>query len=282
MSAESPAAAPVAERYLKLSKAYVKLANRYASLDVEHGKLRRILIKLLLSYRDLKKELADAHDKIQSMEEHNQELQQFQALLGHEFLLALEEAEEAETSCEKLLSQEDEDLNHLALEIDEAVKQLEANLPIDVIGTEQPILEEEAGVEPREAEVTSEITVPTEAPEPEAVETQEEPIYEVVAAPESIFAEDPTAITAEEEPVYEVVQPEATSVPLAAEAVAEIEEEELVYEVAEVAPPAAPEAPTVTAAVESVEEAKSEESAPPATTSPSDDWDLALGFFDVA
>lgn len=286
MSAESPAATPVAERYLKLSKAYVKLANRYASLDVEHGKLRRILIKLLLSYRDLKKELADAHEKIHSIEEQNQELQQFQALLGHEFLLALEEAEQAETSCEKLLSAEDEGLNHLALEVDEAVKQLEANLPIDVIGTEQPILEEGTAspvssleaftsAEPT-AEVTSE-AAPTEAPEVEAVEIEEEPMYEVVpAAPEPVSVEAPATVIAEvpeEEPVYEVMRPEASAVPLAPEVAAEAEEE-LIYEVA-------PE-PT---AVETAEEAKSEESAPsatPASASPSDDWDLAMGVFDVA
>ena len=306
MSAESPAANPVAERYLKLSKAYVKLANRYASLDVEHGKLRRILIKLLLAYRDLKKELADAHEKIQSMEEQNQELQQFQALLGSEFLLALEEAEQAETHCEKLLSQEDESLNHLALEVDEAVKQLEANLPIDVIGTEQPILEEgtaspsvspstaeqaEAPAEPTDTPMsaaTSEIAVPTEAPgtEPEAVETEEEPIYEVVqeAAPEPSPAEAPAPIeaaVAEEEPVYEAVQaPAASSAPIAAEVAAE---EELIYEVAP--EPVAPEAPAVALAVEPVEEPKAQESAPSATpvsASPSDDWDLALGIFDVA
>ncbi len=286
MSAESPAATPVAERYLKLSKAYVKLANRYASLDVEHGKLRRILIKLLLAYRDLKKELADAHEKIQSMEEQNQELQQFQALLGNEFLLALEEAEQAETNCEKLLSAEDEGLNHLALEVDEAVKQLEANLPIDVIGTEQTILEEgtaspvssleaSTSAEPT-AEVTSE-AAPTEAPEVETAETEEELMYEVApAAPEPVSVEAPATVIAEvpeEEPVYEVMRPEASSVPLAAEVVAEAEEE-LIYEVA-------PE-PT---AVETVEEAKSGESAPSATqasASPSDDWDLALGVFDIA
>jgi hypothetical protein len=268
MSAESPAATPVAERYLKLSKAYVKLANRYASLDVEHGKLRRILIKLLLSYRDLKKELADAHEKIQSMEEQNQELQQFQALLGNEFLLALEEAEQAETNCEKLLSAEDEGLNHLALEVDEAVKQLEANLPIDVIGTEQPILEEgtaspvsslEASppAEPMATEVTSE-AAPTEAPEVETAETEEELMYEVVpAAPEPVSVEAPV--------------------------IAEVPEEELIYEVAPET--TAPEAPAVVSSVETLEEAKSEESAPSATqasASPSDDWDLAMGVFDVA
>jgi hypothetical protein len=277
MSAESPAANPVAERYLKLSKAYVKLANRHASLDVEHGKLRRILIKLLLAYRDLKKELAEAHEKIQSMEEQNQELQQFQALLGSEFLSALEEAEEAETHCEKLLSQEDEGLNHLALEVDEAVKQLEANLPIDVIGTEQPILEEGTGSSPVNpimaeqveapaestdipmATATSEIAVPIEAPkaEPEAVETEEEPIYEVVqeAAPEPVLAEAPAPIEAA------------------------VAEEELIYEVAP--EPTAPEAPAVISSVETIKEPKSEESTP-ASASPSDDWDLALGVFDVA
>jgi chemotaxis protein histidine kinase CheA len=296
MSAESPAATPVAERYLKLSKAYVKLANRYASLDVEHGKLRRILIKLLLSYRDLKKELAEAHEKIQSMEEQNQELQQFQALLGNEFLLALEEAEQAETNCEKLLSAEDEGLNHLALEVDEAVKQLEANLPIDVIGTEQPILEEgtaspassleaPTSAEPMATEVTSEAAL-TEAPEVETADTEEELMYEVVqsAAPEPVSVEAPAVIAEvpEEEPVYEVMRPEASSVPLAPEVAAEAEEE-LIYEVAPET--TAPEAPAIVSTVENVEEAKSEESAPsatPASASPSDDWDLALGVFDVA
>jgi hypothetical protein len=267
MSAESPTANSVAERYLKLSKAYVKLANRHASLDVEHGKLRRILIKLLLAYRDLKKELADAHEKIQSMEEQNQELQQFQALLGSEFLLALEEAEQAETSCEKLLSQEDQSLNHLALEVDEAVKQLEANLPIDVIGTEQPILEEGTKEETASSPVSPIVAEQVEAPAPV------EPPAPIAAA------------VAEEEPVYEAVQaPAASSVPVEAEVAAE---EELIYEVAPepVVPKVAPEAPAVVSAIEPIEEPKSKEPAPSATpgsASPSDDWDLALGVFDVA
>jgi hypothetical protein len=328
MSAESPAANPVAERYLKLSKAYVKLASRYANLDVEHGKLKRILIKLLLSYRDLKKDLAEAHEKIQSMEEQNQELQQFQALLGDEFLLALEEAEQAETNCERLLSQEDQDLDHLALEVEEAVKQLEANLPIDVVGTEQPMLEEVpvAAEEPSVPEVMSETVTETEVPEtteeptvtvaldesevlepeepiyevvPEAVPiaaavavTEEEPLYKVVqeAAQEPMAIEVPMLSDAEEEPVYEVAQE-----PVAQEATPsteEVSEEELVYEVA-----ASAEAVQAPVAAESAapvnkkdapvkvaitaEEPKPQE--PPAIpTSPSDDWDLALGFFDVA
>jgi DNA repair exonuclease SbcCD ATPase subunit len=290
MISESPTPNPVAERYLKLSKAYVKLANRYASLDVEHGKLRRILIKLLVSYRDLKNELADAQERIRSMEEQNQELQQFQVLLGDDFLLALEEAEQAETSCEKLLSQEDESLNHLALEVDEAVKQLEANLPIDVVGTEQPVLEEEISspssgpmAEQTEettdtpmAAVTSEVAVLTEAQETE-VEADAEPIYQVVqeAVPETITAEvlaPSAAAVDEEEPTYEVVSelPVAeSSVSLEEEVIAE---EELVYEVAQ--------EPTVETVKPSEESKSQEEAAVP--VSPSDDWDLALGFFDVA
>ncbi len=290
MISESPTPKPVAERYLKLSKAYVKLASRYASLDVEHGKLRRILIKLLVSYRDLKNELADAQEKIRSMEERNQELQQFQVLLGDDFLLALEEAEQAETSCEKLLSQEDQSLNHLALEVDEAVKQLEANLPIDVIGTEQPTLTEEISSppsspisEPVEAETmdtamtTSEMAVPTEAPE--EIEAEEELIYEVAQEtnPETITAEVPAPVevaVAEEEPVYEVVPtPPVSESSVSLEEVAV--EEELVYEVAQ----EPTEAKVLT--VKSAEESKpQEETAVP--VSPSDDWDLALGFFDVA
>ncbi len=313
MIAESSAPNPVAERYLKLSKAYVKLANRYASLDVEHGKLRRILIKLLVSYRDLKNELAEAQEKIRSMEEQNQELQQFQVLLGHDFLSALEDAEQAETTCERLLSQEDQSLNHLALEVDEAVKQLEANLPIDVIGTEQPILEEETSspsVDQVAAEiqdtpaVMSETAVSTEAPE--AVETEEESSYEV--APEAITAEASVPVEAtvsEDEPVYEVAQ-EVTPEPITAEVPAPIEtaiaEEELVYEVVQaptVAEPSISVKAEVTAeeelvyevakepttaevpAIEPAEESKPQEPAA-VPVSPSNDWDLALGFFDVA
>jgi hypothetical protein len=296
MISESPTPKPVAERYLKLSKAYVKLASRYASLDVEHGKLRRILIKLLVSYRDLKNELADAQEKIRSMEEQNQELQQFQVLLGHDFLSALEEAEQAETGCERLLSKEDQSLNHLALEVDEAVKQLEANLPIDVIGTEQPTLEEKIyspsnsliseqteaeTTDTAAAEVTSEIAAPTETSETEPeVETDEGPIYQVVqeTAPETITDEVPApsaAAEAEEESLYEVVSESVVSespVSLEEEMSAE---EELVYEVAK--EPTAAEALTV----EPAEESKSQESAA-VPVSPSDDWDLALGFFDVA
>ena len=288
MSAESPAANPVAERYLKLSKAYVKLASRYANLDVEHGKLKRILIKLLLSYRDLKKDLAEAHEKIQSMEEQNQELQQFQALLGDEFLSALEEAEQAQTNCERLLSQKDQDLDHLALEVEEAVKQLEANLPIDVVGTEQPMLEDApvAAEEPSVPEVASETVAETEVPETteeptvtvaldeSAVLEPEEPTYEVV--PEAVPIAAAVAV-AEEEPLYEVVQ-EAAQEPIAIEAPTLSDaEEEPVYEVAQA--PVKTEAPVKVATT--AEEPKPQE--PPAIpTSPSDDWDLALGFFDVA
>jgi hypothetical protein len=301
MSAESPTANPVAERYLKLSKAYVKLASRYANLDVEHGKLKRILIKLLLSYRDLKKDLAEAHEKIQSMEEQNQELQQFQALLGDEFLSALEEAEQAQTNCERLLSQKDQDLDHLALEVEEAVKQLEANLPIDVVGTEQPMLEDApvAAEEPSVPEVASETVAETEVPETTEEPTvtvaldesaflePEEPMYEVV--PEAV----PIAAVAEEEPVYEVAQE-----PVAQEATPlteEVSEEELVYEVAataeavqapvaaEAAAPVKTEAPVeVATTAEEPKPQESEQASPAIPTSPSDDWDLALGFFDVA
>jgi hypothetical protein len=297
MISESPTPTPVAERYLKLSKAYIKLANRYASLDVEHGKLRRILIKLLVSYRDLKNELADAQERIRSMEEQNQELQQFQVLLGDDFLLALEEAEQAETSCEKLLSQEDESLNHLALEVDEAVKQLEANLPIDVVGTEQPVLEEEISspssspmAEQTEAEitdtpitdVTSEIAVSTEAPETE-VEADAEPIYQVVqeAVPETITADVPApveAAVAEEEPLYEVVPTPLVS-PVSLEEVSA--EEEPVYEVAQEPTAAEVSAVKTVQPIKPAEESKSQEEAA-VPVSPSDDWDLALGFFDVA
>ncbi len=321
MSAESPAATPVAERYLKLSKAYVKLASRYANLDVEHGKLKRILIKLLLSYRDLKKDLAEAHEKIQSMEDQNQELQQFQALLGDELQLALEEAEQAETNCERLLSSEKQDLDHLALEVDEAVKQLEANLPIDVVGTEQPMLEEApvAAEEPSVPEVASETVVEIEVPE-----TVEEPIAakalaesEVLEAEETLYEVVPEAVPIaaavfKEEPVYKAVQ-EAAQEPIAVEALAlndaeeelmyevaqepvapeaissleEVSQEELVYEVAAsaeaVQAPITTEAPVAVAT--SAEESKpqeSEQASPAIPTSPSDDWDLALGFFDVA
>lgn len=296
MSAESPAANPVAERYLKLSKAYVKLASRYANLDVEHGKLKRILIKLLLSYRDLKKDLAEAHEKIQSMEEQNQELQQFQALLGDEFLSALEEAEQAQTNCERLLSQKDQDLDHLALEVEEAVKQLEANLPIDVVGTEQPMLEDApvAAEEPSVPEVASETVAETEVPETTEEPTvtvaldesaflePEEPMYEVV--PEAVPI---AAAVAEEEPVYEVAQE-----PVAQEATPsteEVSEEELVYEVAATAEavqaPVAAEAAAPVEVATTAEEPKPQEpeqASPAIPTSPSDDWDLALGFFDVA
>jgi hypothetical protein len=304
MSAESPAANPVAERYLKLSKAYVKLASRYANLDVEHGKLKRILIKLLLSYRDLKKDLAEAHEKIQSMEEQNQELQQFQALLGDEFLLALEEAEQAQTNCERLLSQKDQDLDHLALEVEEAVKQLEANLPIDVVGTEQPMLEDApvAAEEPSVPEVASETVAETEVPETTEEPTvtvaldesaflePEEPMYEVV--PEAVPIAAAVAV-AEEEPVYEVAQK-----PVAQEATPlteEVSEEELVYEVAataeavqapvaaEAAAPVKTEAPVeVATTAEEPKPQEPEQASPAIPTSPSDDWDLALGFFDVA
>jgi hypothetical protein len=309
MISESPTPNPVAERFLKLSKAYVKLANRYASLDVEHGKLRRILIKLLVSYRDLKNELADAQEQIRSMEAQNQELQQFQVLLGDDFLLALEEAEQAETSCEKLLSQEDQSLNHLALEVDEAVKQLEANLPIDVIGTEQPTLAEEISspssspmAESVEAEttdtpmaaVTSDVAESTKAPEEEIqpeVEIAEELIYEIAqeAPPEEITAEVPAPSAAavdEEEPVYEVVPtPPVAEISVSLEEEVSAEEE-LVYEVAK--EPVAAEISAIESVkvepartVQPAEESKSQESAA-VPVSPSDDWDLALGFFDVA
>lgn len=299
MISESPTPNSVAERYLKLNKAYVKLANRYASLDVEHGKLRRILIKLLVSYRDLKNELADAQEKIRSVEEQNLELQQFQVLLGDDFLLALEEAEQAETSCEKLLSQEDQSLNHLALEVDEAVKQLEANLPIDVIGTEQPTMAEELSspannliseqteaetTDAPTAEVTSEVAASTETSETEPeVETDEEPIYQVVqeAAPETIADEVPVpsaAAEAEEESLYEVVSESVVSEPPVSVEEEMSAEEELVYEVAK--EPIAAEVSEVKT-VQSSEESKPLEAAA-VPVSPSDDWDLALGFFDVA
>jgi chemotaxis protein histidine kinase CheA len=298
MSAESPAATPVTERYLKLSKAYVKLASRYANLDVEHGKLKRILIKLLLSYRDLKKELADAHEKIQSIEGQNQQLQQFQALLEDEFISALEEAEQAEANCERLLSQKDQDLDHLALEVDEAVKQLEANLPIDVVGTEQPMLEEARveAEEPSVLEVTSETLAETEIPETaeepiaavvsaeSAVPEAEEPIYEVVQEAAPI----PTEV-AEEEPVYEVAQGPITVDPALSdteeELMYEVAQEELVYAVATeaVQAPVAAEAPAqVAVTAQEPKPQEPEKSVTPASTSPSDDWDLALGFFDVA
>lgn len=111
------------ERYTRLSRAYVRLSERFHQLDVEHMKLKGQMVPLLKTARDYKSQLqaletehanlqtalhhqAEQHqqelqtltrtyeDKLQALSQHLEELKPLENLLSQEVYQQLSEAEE--------------------------------------------------------------------------------------------------------------------------------------------------------------------------------------------
>ncbi|WP_287129973.1 hypothetical protein [Candidatus Cyanaurora vandensis] len=92
----------VAERYARLGRCYVQLADQFAELDLEHMYLKRKLVELLKALKTaqqqaeiLATENTELRQENSAIKAQYEVLQQFEALLDPMLLLELEEAEKA-------------------------------------------------------------------------------------------------------------------------------------------------------------------------------------------
>ncbi len=112
----------LAERYARLCRAYVQLADRFQKLDVEHMTLRSKVIPLLKSLKahhdavdQLKQEKETLEEELHAANLKYEELKALEGLLHPDMQAALMEAEEqislVETTVQEIDSDRDPDLS---------------------------------------------------------------------------------------------------------------------------------------------------------------------------
>jgi predicted nuclease with TOPRIM domain len=108
----------LAERYARLCRGYVQLAEKFQKLDVEHMTLRSKVIPLLKSLKShhslveqLKQEKESLEEQLQSTIQKYEELKALETFLQPEMQAALLEAEEQIALVETTVSEMDSDFD---------------------------------------------------------------------------------------------------------------------------------------------------------------------------
>ncbi|WP_218081970.1 hypothetical protein [Anthocerotibacter panamensis] len=106
----------IADRYVRLGRCYVQLADQFAELDLEHMKLKRQLMEVLKMLKATKQETQnlEASNKaltrdLEALEQKYQKVQPFEQLLDPEVHAELLEAEKAITLIDETLWERSQD-----------------------------------------------------------------------------------------------------------------------------------------------------------------------------